>query len=139
MPDATKDYSKLPATSPLGAPLDWAWLRGAKSEWGVRPKPSPRGLTMLDIAVGSYGEVPEHPTHRSMAPRGADIEAGSPDMGYILNDKADVWAENTRELYEEAVAAAVERDTRHPVGRATRARRRPRTRDVPALHAPHRG
>ena len=39
-----------------------------------------------------------------MAPRGADIEPGTPDMGYILNDKADVWAENTRELYEEAVA-----------------------------------
>jgi len=53
MPDATKDYSQLPPTSPLGAQLDWAWLRGAKSEWGVRPKPSPRGLTMLDIAVGS--------------------------------------------------------------------------------------
>ena len=104
MSEATKDYSKLPTVSPLGAPLDWAWLRGAKSEWGVRPKPSPRGLTMLDIAVGSYGEVPEHPTHRSMAPRGADIEPGTPDMGYILNDKADVWADNTRELYEEAVA-----------------------------------
>ena len=104
MSEATKDYSKLPTVSPLGAPLDWAWLRGAESEWGVHPKPSPRGLTMLDIAVGSYGNVPEHPTHRSMAPRGADIEPGTPDMGYILNDKADVWADNTRELYEEAVA-----------------------------------
>ena len=60
------------STSPLGAPLDWKWLRGAKSEWGVRPKIGPRGLTMLDIAVNSYGEVPDHPTHRSMAPRGAD-------------------------------------------------------------------
>lgn len=32
-----KDYSQLPETSPMGAPLDWAWLRGAKSEWGVHP------------------------------------------------------------------------------------------------------
>lgn len=59
---------------------------------------------MSDVAVGPYGEVPEHPAHRSMAPRGADIAPDTPDMGYILNRKPDVWAENTRELYEEAVA-----------------------------------
>jgi hypothetical protein len=97
-------YPDLPDTSPLGAPLDWAWLRGARSEWGVHPKPSPRGLTLLDIAVGSYGDVPEHPTDRSMAPRGADVDPGSPDMGYILNDKTYMWSDNVMELYEEAVA-----------------------------------
>jgi hypothetical protein len=97
-------YDSLPSVSPLGAPLDWKWLRGAKSEWGVRPKPSPRGLTMLDIAVGSYGEVPDEPKYRTMSPRGADIDADTPDMGYILNKKSDVWAENVLELYEEAVA-----------------------------------
>ena len=97
-------YPNLPDTSPVGQPLDWAWLRGARSEWGVQPKPSARGLTMMDIAVGSYGEVPEHPAHRSMAPRGADVDPDTPDMGYILNDKTDVWAVNVRELYEEAVA-----------------------------------
>lgn len=97
-------YDSLPETSPMGAPLDWAWLRGAKSEWGVHPKPSPRGLTMLDIAVGTYGEVPDSPVHRSMAPRGADVDPDTVDMGYILNKKSDVWAENTLELYEEAVA-----------------------------------
>lgn len=100
----TRTYDDLPETSPMGAPLDWAWLRGAKSEWGVHPKPSPRGLTMLDIAVGAYGEVPDHPAHRSMAPRGADVDPDTVDMGYILNSKTDVWADNTRELYEEAVA-----------------------------------
>ncbi|MFI5041972.1 MAG: ferritin-like domain-containing protein, partial [Acidimicrobiales bacterium] len=95
----------LPDTSPMGQPLDWKWLRGARSEWGVHPKPGPRGLTMMDIAVGSsYGDVPEHPEHRSMAPRGCDIEGETPDMGYILNAKSDVWANNVRELYEEAVA-----------------------------------
>ena len=98
------DYSDLPKESPVGEPLDWAWLRGVRSEWGVRPKPGPRGLTMMDIAVGDYGEVPDRPAHRSMAPRGADIEGETPDMGYILNKKSDVWAENVRELYEEAVA-----------------------------------
>lgn len=104
MTDITDRTDGLPTTSLLGQPLDWAWLRGARSEWGVHPKPSPRGLTMLDIAVGSYGVIPDAPVHRSMAPRGADIDSDTPDMGYILNRKSDVWAENVRELYEEAVA-----------------------------------
>lgn len=95
---------RLPTQTPLGVPLDWAWLRGAPSEWGVRPKPGPRGLTMQDIAVGSYGEVPEHARRRSMAGRGSTVDGDVPDMGYILNKKSDVWAENVRELYEEAVA-----------------------------------
>ncbi|MHB1444592.1 MAG: ferritin family protein [Acidimicrobiales bacterium] len=95
---------ELPETDPMGMPLDWEWLRGARSEWGVRPKPSPRGLTMMDIAVGSYGEVPDYPPQRTMAPRGADIDPDMPDMGYIVNRKSEVWAENVAELYEEAVS-----------------------------------
>ncbi|HNJ98921.1 MAG TPA: hypothetical protein PLV13_12400 [Ilumatobacteraceae bacterium] len=97
-------YDQLPSTSPLGQPLDWKWLRGAKSEWGVKPTPGPRGLTMIDIATGSYGEVPDNPQYRTMAPRGCDVDPGTPDMGYILNKKSDVWADNVVELYEEAVA-----------------------------------
>jgi hypothetical protein len=97
-------YDDLPATTPMGMPLDWAWLKGARSEWGVHPKPGPRGLTMMDIAVGSYGEVPDEPALRTMAPRGGDRDPDSPDMGYILNKKSQVWSENVRELYEEAVA-----------------------------------
>ena len=99
-----KVYPDLPDQSPLGAPLDWAWLRGTRSEWGIHPKPSARGLTMMDIAVGSYAEVPEHPPHRSMAPRGADVDDSTADMGYILNWKTDMWSANVTELYEEAVA-----------------------------------
>ena len=30
---------------------------GERSEWGVHPKPSPRGLTMLDIAIGTDGTM----------------------------------------------------------------------------------
>jgi hypothetical protein len=97
-------YPGLPDESPMGAPLDWAWLRGAQSEWGVQPKPSPRGLTLMDIATGTYAEVPEHPRDRSMAPRGCDVDTDTPDMGYILNDKTNVWSDNVMELYAEAVA-----------------------------------
>lgn len=103
-PEIKAAYPSLPEATPLGQELDWAWLRGHRSEWGIHPKPGPRGLTMMDIAVGSYGDVADHPVHRAMAARGADIEEPTPDMGYILNSKTDVWAENVRELYEEAVA-----------------------------------
>lgn len=35
-------YPNLPDTSPVGQALDWAWLRGARSEWGVcTPSPVP--------------------------------------------------------------------------------------------------
>ncbi len=59
---------------------------------------------MQDISVGSYGEVPERAARRSMAGRGSTVDGDVPDMGYILNKKSDCWAENVRELYEEAVA-----------------------------------
>lgn len=101
---AAPNYDNLPATDLVGRPLDWKWLRGAKAEWGVRPKPGPRGLSMMDIAIGAYGEVPETPPHRSMAPRGGDTDPNTPDMGYILNSKSQVWSDNVATLYEEAVA-----------------------------------
>ena len=61
---AQANYDNLPTESPLGAPLDWKWLKGAKSEWGVRPKIGPRGLTMLDIATGSV--IPMSPRRRTV-------------------------------------------------------------------------
>ena len=95
---------ELPEMTPMGNPLDWSWLRGTKAEWGMKPTPGRRGLTMMDIATGAYGEVLDDPPYRSMAPRGADIDEETPDMGYILNHKSQVWADNVIELYEEAVA-----------------------------------
>ncbi|MCP3853611.1 MAG: ferritin-like domain-containing protein [Actinomycetia bacterium] len=102
--EVREKYPSLPEQNPAGARLDWAWLAGHQSEWGIHPKPSARGLTMMDIAVGSYGDIPEHPVHRAMAARGSDMSGDTPDMGYILNAKSDVWADNVTELYEEAVA-----------------------------------
>jgi hypothetical protein len=84
--------------------FDWGWLRDAKSEWGVRAQPSKVGLTLRDIAIGSYGDVPDHPARRTMAPRGSDVDPDVPDMGYTINDKAEVWSDNLLELYEEAVS-----------------------------------
>lgn len=84
--------------------FDLGWLRDTGSEWGVRAVPSKTGLTLRDIAIGSYGEVPDHAPLRTMAPRGSDVEPGVPDMGYTINDRAEVWADNVLDLYEEAVS-----------------------------------
>jgi hypothetical protein len=85
--------------------LDLRWLtEEPRSEWGVRARPSKVGLTLRDIAIGSYGEVPEHPPLRTMAPRGSDIDPDVPDLGYTINTKAEVWSDNVMELYEEAVS-----------------------------------
>jgi hypothetical protein len=84
--------------------LDLGWLRRSRAEWGIRAEPSRIGLTLRDIAVGTYGEVPDHPPRRTMAPRGADIPDDVPDMGYTINDKSEVWSDNVMELYEEAVS-----------------------------------
>ena len=84
--------------------LDLGWLRGPTGEWGVHAKPSKVGLTLRDIATGSYGEVPDVATARSMAPRGSAIDPDMPDLGYTINSKAEVWSDNVMELYEEAVS-----------------------------------
>jgi hypothetical protein len=84
--------------------FDWSWLRDTRSEWGIKARPSKVGLTMRDIAIGSYGDVPDHPPRNTMAPRGADIDPDVPDMGYTVNTKAEVWSDNLLDLYEEAVS-----------------------------------
>lgn len=82
--------------------LGWMQETGA---WGTRAKPGNLGLRLKDIEIGSYGEVPERGgEHRSMAPRGAFIPDDVPSLGFTLNDKAEVWADNVTGLYEEAVA-----------------------------------
>ncbi|MHB8244961.1 MAG: ferritin family protein [Acidimicrobiales bacterium] len=84
--------------------FDLGWLRNGRSEWGVRAKPGKTGLTLRDISIGSYGEVPDHAPLRTMAPRGSDIDPYVPDLGYTINDKAEVWSDNLLDLYEEAVS-----------------------------------
>jgi hypothetical protein len=84
--------------------FDLRWLREPAGEWGVRATPSSTGLTLRDISIGSYGEIPEHAPRRSMAPRGASVEDGVPDLGYTINDRAEVWSDNVLDLYEEAVS-----------------------------------
>ena len=100
---------------PLGLDLDYldrsargefdlGWLRNSHSEWGVKATPSKTGLTMRDISIGSYGVIPEYAPRRTMAPRGSDVDPEVPDMGYEINERAEVWSDNVLDLYEEAVS-----------------------------------
>ena len=83
---------------------DLGWMN-EHGEWGVRAKPGNLGLRLKDIEIGSYGVIPKHGgEHRSMAPRGSFVPNDLPSLGFTLNEKAEVWADNAMELYEEAVA-----------------------------------
>ncbi len=82
--------------------LDWMDARTERVK--CQPKDPKRGLTYMDIDVGSYGidALPEIlRDHRSMAPRGAELPPELPDMGYLVNRKSDVWADNILHLLEE--------------------------------------
>jgi hypothetical protein len=81
-------------------PTSAGWISTAN----VRAQPGNLGLRLKDIEVGSYGVIPDRGSdHRSMAPRGSAIPPEIPSLGFTVNDKAECWADNVMELYEEAV------------------------------------
>jgi hypothetical protein len=82
------------------------WLYDERPQWGVRATPSARGLTLMDINDAYAGEPDDVAPTDSMAPRGAPIDdpESLPGMGYTMNSKYQVWAENVVPLYEEAVS-----------------------------------
>jgi hypothetical protein len=82
--------------------LSMAWARVA-TERGIRARPGKRGLTIDDINVGSYADVPDMWPDQTMRPRGAYVKPGAVSMGYTIYSKAEVWADNLGQLYEEAI------------------------------------
>lgn len=80
--------------------------RWDQPDWGIRlPLRQGRAIDMRDWFAGRAGLVPEEaPTYFGFVPRGAVPELGMPDYPYILNRKADVWADNIADLYEQAKA-----------------------------------
>ena len=83
---------------------DLGWME-APTEWGVRAEQADpaMGLTVGDIMVGSYGEVPDLWTDRTEIARGSNPQAGQEDMGYTIFEKATVWADSVADLYERAI------------------------------------
>ncbi len=81
------------------------WMDPPTERVRCRPREPERGLTYEDVSVGTYSPkmVPELIRHNfSMAPRGSELVPNLPHLGYTLNRKSEVWAENILALYEEA-------------------------------------
>ena len=83
-------------------PLDLSWLQ-IDNAWGMRAKPGKRGLTLDEIEIGPYGEVPARSDNLTIRPRGAKPHPQAPRVGIGYQERADVYADNVRMLYEEAV------------------------------------
>ena len=85
------------------SPERLTWMQDTL-EWGVKARPGKHGLTMRDINVGIYGDVPEESRDMSRKPRGAFPVPGVPRTDlYTLNHKVELWADNAVDLYEEAI------------------------------------
>jgi hypothetical protein len=80
--------------------MSWAKVDTVR---GIRARPGKRGLTIDDINVGPYGEVPDDWPDHTMRPRGAFQQPGTMSMGYSIYTKSEVWADNMGALYEEAI------------------------------------
>ncbi len=83
---------------------EFNWMR-VPTEWGIRARASdPQlGLTIGDLNVGTYGDVPDVWVNRSEIARGSYPNMMNEDMGYTIFDKATVWADCCVPLYEIAI------------------------------------
>ena len=85
--------------------LSLSWMDAATERVRCSPLSPRRGMTYKDVNVGSYSTdtIPEViRAHRTMAPRGSELPPDLPDMGYLVNRKSEVWADNILALYEES-------------------------------------
>ena len=94
-------------TGILEGKLTLEWYGVDTPRLRARPADPARGLTYEDCNLGPYGydAIPEFVRNRySMASRGSALVAKLPDLGYTINRRSDVWADNVSALYEEAKA-----------------------------------
>ncbi len=94
-------------TGILQGNLTLEWYRVDAPRLRARPADARRGLTYEDCNLGPYGydAIPEFLRNRySMASRGSTLVPKLPDLGYTINRRSDVWADNVAALYEEAKA-----------------------------------
>jgi len=92
-------------TKVMSGDLTLHWYDAKTERVRVSPKDPVRGLTYEDCNTGSYSydRLPELIRNNySMAPRGSELWGKLPDLGYTVNRKSDVWADNVAALYEEA-------------------------------------
>lgn len=85
----------------LDMQLDWMDRQGS---WGAEASPGKQGLTLADIQVGDYGEVPDESDNMTGRPRGAGARSESYRIGgYSIRSKHEIWLDNASFLYEEAL------------------------------------
>ena len=83
---------------------EFRWMK-VPTEWGIRARASDpeMGLTIEDLNVGTYGDIPDVWTNRSEIARGSFPSPVNEDMGYTIFDKAQIWADCVVPLYEIAI------------------------------------
>lgn len=83
--------------------LDLGWMEH-HGPWGTAAEESKYGLTLADIQVGGYGDVPAESDNQTGRPRGAAARPGSYRIGnYSIRTKNEIWLDNASFLYEEAL------------------------------------
>lgn len=83
---------------------DFTWMK-VPTEWGIRARASDpeMGLSIGDLNIGTYGDIPDVWTNRSEIARGSYPNPLNEDMGYTIFEKAVIWADSCVPMYEEAI------------------------------------
>ncbi|TMB96309.1 MAG: ferritin-like domain-containing protein [Chloroflexi bacterium] len=81
--------------------LDLSWLQPREAQQVERVRAGRRGMTFDEVERGR--EVPDHVNAFTLRPRDARRREDAVRTGQYYSDKSDVWSENARLLYEEAV------------------------------------
>ena len=98
---------ELPDTSRWGEP-----------DWGLKVLPREgKGINLRDCFVGQAGEVSEQvPTNQGLAQRGSIVDPNTPDFGFPINRKIEVWTDNIADLVEQGYEGCVSLETHWRVG-----------------------
>jgi hypothetical protein len=88
---------------PGGEDLDLSWLDQPLAERGLRVAPGKRGLTIEDVATGTYGAIADSTRNQSGRMRGAAPRPDAQNMQTHWPSKSASWSESAMLLYEEAV------------------------------------
>jgi hypothetical protein len=104
-PEAAAPADLSPVERPERPKPDFPWMRvpTERGMWG-KDRVGPEGLRLEDVDIGSYGDVPDHWPYKNDTPRGA-VPSASVGLAasYSIYDKIEVWSDNVRALYEDAI------------------------------------